>query len=189
MSALAKSKGPSIGLQTLEDGEIVELSLSAYRRMNPTDIVRYALEQGVGARETAEVLLALGHGEFEVPAIVDARAILRAELADEYAITKPQAKALLLRRTDLVVGRLMHEFTLGKTGHARELRGFIELQSKLYGIEKNEDSLTQKLQDELDKVGAARVDVADIPTARSGHQQMVDDALAKHAKALIEEDE
>ena len=189
MSKLVTTKGPSIGFKTLEDDEIVELSLRSYRGMDATQVVRSALEQGVGARETAEILKTLGFGEFNIGVIIEARATLRAELAEEFAITKPQAKAMLLRRSELIIARLLHDFNLGATKHARELRGMLELQSKLYGLDKNEDGLTERLREELDKVSAERSEVLDIPKAHDSHQSRVEAALAKHAEATIYEED
>lgn len=164
------------------DGELVEVGFHAYDGMSAGEVVRAALERGVGARETLEVLRRLGlrgddGSEVGLPDVIAARQLVRAELVEEFAVTKEEARALLGRRLEMLTGKLMMAVLEGKVGVAKDLLRAVEVSSKLWGLDRNDEGLAEKLQAEIANVGG---DGLGVPRVASLHQERLRAALDKH---------
>lgn len=178
-----------LGFEMQPDGELVELSTRAYVGLTPEGVVRHALEEGVGARQTMLILDRMGVHDVKLQDVMDARAVIRAELAEEYAASKVEAKAMILRRADKAVSRLFDELGKGNTKVAKDIATLLSLQAKVYGLDKADDSMEAKLKQELSRVNEASRDSGEaIPRATVRHQEALEAALEKHGRHLFDDD-
>lgn len=189
----------NLGFQVEDDGSIVELSLRQYDNLSAEDIVRRALENGVGARETLFILQAKhvvvldpdgNPATITLSDVMEARDIVRQELAEEYAISKQEAKAIILRRSDRASARLMHELDHGNVRVAKDLTALLKLQATVYGLDKDDESATEKLKNELDAVNSQSKHASEeVPRATTGDNPRMQAALEKHRRHTTVEDQ
>lgn len=177
-----------LGFERDAEGGLVELSLRAYEGLAPEDVVRHALEEGVGARQTLQVLHAMGVHGATLAQVIEARAIARAELADEYAVSKVEARALLLRQADKILARLNHEMAGGNYRVAKDVLTALALRARLVGLDKGEDSLAEKLSEELARVNdASRAGGLSVPRSTATRAETLEAAMKKHQQHQFDE--
>jgi hypothetical protein len=178
-----------MGLERDDDGQLVKLSTRAYRGLSAEGIVRHALEEGVGVRQTMGVLEEMGFLDVSSADVTEARNIIRAELADEYAVSKSEAKALILRRSDKALARLFHNLSEGDLRAAKDITSLLTLQTKVYGLDKAEDSLEAKLREELSRVNdASRDNNGQVPRSTDRHAETIEAARDKFRQHVIDDE-
>ena len=186
---LRKDAAP-LGNEMSDEGELRELGLDLYRGLDAAMVVRRALELGVSARETLTVLSSVGFDDVTLSEVIAARDITRQELAEEYAFSREEAKALILRRSDKAIHRLLHDLDGGNTRVAKDLTNLLKLQAEVYGVNRDTGDGESKLKDELARVSAeGKVAGATIPKTSGGQGDRMSAALEKYHQNQVGEDQ